>query len=994
MSRKIDITAILVWLIALRVSAQVEPILSYKAMQDPHCEAWVDSVVSRMDIREKVGQLLVYTITPDQSRANVAHLKEVINTYHVGGLLFSGGQLQDHVALTNLAQETAQVPLMITFDGEWGLNMRIKSIPAFPRNAILGCIRDEQLMYEYGKEVARQLREIGVHVNFAPVADVNINPRNPVINTRSFGEDPYNVADKVIAYSTGLESGGVLSVSKHFPGHGDTDVDSHKALPVLPFTRERLDSVELYPFRQAIGAGLGGIMVGHLQVDALDPGKRLPSSLSPNVVTGLLKEELDFRGLIFTDALSMSGVGTPGRLSVEALKAGNEVLLVPHPFKREYDNLLDAIKKGEISEAEIDRRCRKVLRYKYALGVDRQQPVQLSGLVQRLHTPQTESLLLNLKKAALTVVNNNEGVLPLYAEEKNIALLSVGDGNQDAAFVKELNKYAYVAHYKLTSATSGTQQAQLLKELRKHTRIIISIAGTGIKGHSAFLNNFEPEDHLVYAFFTPHKTMLDLEVPLAKADAIVLAHANETAVQQHAAAVLFGRKIANGRLSESLGRLFPAGAGVDITPSLRPTYEPADFGMDEEVLREIDQIATGAIKAGAMPGCQIVVLKEGKPVYDRCFGKFTYEGDREVLPTDLYDVASLTKTSATLLAVMKLYDKGMLNVTDLASKYLPYLKGTDKRSITLRDLLFHQSGLPATLPFWRELVDTETIKGTLFSRQRDAIHTIQTGPNTYISSVFDFKKEWVSGEPSEQYNLRMGDRLWINGAFRGEMMEEVIRTPLRQRKYVYSCVGFILLQQVVEAITGMPLDRFLSEEFYTPMQLERTAYLPLRHFEKEEVAPTVKTDYLRREMLQGYVHDEAAACQGGISGNAGLFSTARDVAMIHQMILNGGELDGKRYLSEETCRYFTTTKSGISHRVLGYNRPLKGSQHNPCSPSAPASVYGHTGFTGTCAWVDPENEMVFVFLSNRVYPNSWNNKLSSLDVRRKIQETLYRSLRR
>ena len=357
-----------------------EPSLVYSLRNNEECRQWVDSVMQRMSLKERIGQLFIYTIAPQLNKPNTDLLRKVVQEYKVGGLLFSGGLLENQVKLTNQAQEMAGVPLLITFDGEWGLAMRLRGTPSFPRNRVLGCIRDNGLLYEYGREVARQCREIGVQVNFAPVADVNINPDNPVINTRSFGEDPVEVARKVVAYSRGLESGRILSVSKHFPGHGDTDVDSHKALPVLPFTRERLDSVELYPFRRAIRAGLGGIMVGHLEVPAWEPQAGLPSSLSRRIVTDLLKEELGFKGLVFTDALAMRGVSGQGHLCLQALKAGDDLLLVPRSLEGELEAVRAAVRSGELPEAEINRRCRKVLMYKYALGLSKKPHVRLSGL--------------------------------------------------------------------------------------------------------------------------------------------------------------------------------------------------------------------------------------------------------------------------------------------------------------------------------------------------------------------------------------------------------------------------------------------------------------------------------------------------------------------------------------------------------------------------------------------------------------------------------------
>ena len=409
----------------------VEPIMIRSVSNDERCRQWVDSVLNRMNLRERIGQLFIYTIAPQQDKANRDLLRKVVDGYKVGGLLFSGGLMENQAILTNEAQKMADVPLMITFDGEWGLSMRLRGTPVFPRNMILGCIQNDSLLYEYGREMARQCRELGVQVNFAPVADVNINPKNPVINTRSFGENPANVADKVIAYARGLEDGGVLSVSKHFPGHGDTDVDSHHSLPKLTFSRARLDSVELYPFKKAIQAGLSGMMVGHLEVPVLESKRGVPSSLSRSVVHDLLTQEMKFQGLVFTDALAMKGVSVNNAsICLQALKAGHDLLLVPRRIKEEVDAILDAVKNGELTEAEIEAKCRKVLTYKYALGLSKKPFVRLSGLSNRINTAHTRDLIRRLNQEAITVLKNKNDVLPLDTDIREIAVLNVGDAKE------------------------------------------------------------------------------------------------------------------------------------------------------------------------------------------------------------------------------------------------------------------------------------------------------------------------------------------------------------------------------------------------------------------------------------------------------------------------------------------------------------------------------------------------------------------------------------
>lgn len=981
---------------AQNVTTTAEPLLVYKALQDEDCRHWVDSVMNKLSFKEKVGQLFIYTIAPVDTKRNLELLREAVDTYKVGGLLFSGGKMQTQVDLTNRAQKQAKVPVMITFDGEWGLAMRLRGTPVFPRNMVLGCIRDNQLIYEYGREVARQCRQIGVQVNFAPVADVNINPKNPVINTRSFGEDPVQVADKVIAYAYGLEGGGVLSVCKHFPGHGDTDVDSHKALPVLPFTRERLDSVELYPFKKAIRAGLGGMMVGHLQVPAIEPIGGLPSSLSRNVVYDLLTDELAFKGLIFTDALAMKGVSGNGNVSLQALKAGNDMVLAPRNLKDEIPAVLEAVEKGELSKEDIENKCRKVLTYKYVLGLKKKPFVQLSGLEQRVNSPQARDLIRRLNQAAITVLNNKNHILPLHADKaQRIALLEVGKPGETETLAKQMSRYASLSRFRLRPNQTEEENRRLRDSLAAYKRIVIAVSEQRLAPYHPFFAKFAPESPAIYLFFTPGKMMLQIHRAVSDASAVVLGHSHNSDVQRQTADILFAKATADGRLSASLGGLFPTGAGVTITPESPSHFIPEEYGLSSALLKKIDTIALDGIQQGAYPGCQVVVLKNGHIMFDKAFGTYAGKGSPRVESTDIYDLASLSKTTGTLLAVMKLYDKGRFNLTDKISDYLPFLQRTDKKDITIREILYHQSGLPPWLPFYQEAIDKDSYDGKLFSARKDAQHPVRIGTATWANPKFKFKSEYISPVKTGDYTVQICDSLWLNRSFRKVIEEKIMETPLKQKRYVYSDIGFILLGMLVEQLAGMPMEAYLQREFYGPMGLERTGYLPLRRFAKSEIVPSNKDRFLRKETLQGFVHDEASAFFGGLAGNAGLFSTAREVAHIYQMLLNGGEIDGKRYLSKETCQLFTTEVSKISRRGLGFDKPdMQDSKKGNCASVAPAGVYGHTGFTGTCAWVDPENELVYVFLSNRIYPDVTNRKLNQLHIRERIQEAIYGAMKK
>lgn len=980
-----------------------DPSLVCSLQNDTRCRQWVDSVLKQLTLKERIGQLFIYTIAPQQNKANRELLRKVVEDYKVGGLLFSGGLMQNQVALTNEAQQMADVPLMITFDGEWGLSMRLRGTPGFPKNMVLGCIRDDSLIYEYGREMARQCRELGVQVNFAPVADVNINPRNPVINTRSFGENPRDVADKVIAYSKGLEDGGVLSVSKHFPGHGDTDVDSHKALPTLPFSRARLDSVELYPFKKAIQAGLGGIMVGHLEVPVFEPRKGLPSSLSRNVVHDLLTRELKFQGLIFTDALAMKGVSGNSSICLQALKAGNDLLLVPRRIKEEVEAILDAVKRGDLKETDVERKCRKVLTYKYALGLARKPYVRLSGLGTRINTPKTRDLIRRLNLAAITVLDNQTKLLPLDPSVKEVAVLNIGDSREIQPFIKELSQFTRPVEIQLGKNLTTAQCRQLQDSLARYKRILVCVTEHRLTPYQTFFTQFAPGVPVAYLCFIPGKQVLQIHRGISAGEAVILAHSSNDDVQKQVAGILYGRASADGRLSASIGNLFAAGTGLSLGPQTMPHFVPEEYGINSRLLSLIDEIAEEGIREGAYPGCQIVVLKDGKEMYNKAFGTYTGKGTaakREaksvpVTSASVYDLASLTKTTATLLAVMKLYDKGRLNLTDRVSDYLPFLQDTDKKDITVRELLLHESGLPSTLLFYQDAIDKDSYSGTLFKGRPDNVHPVRIGSRTWANPKFRFRKELASKVRTEEFTLQVSDSLWLNRSFKDEYLQKIADAPLRDKRYRYSCVGFIVLQQLVEARAGMPMDEFLAREFYTPMGLKRTGFLPLRFLKKEEIVPSSKDAFLRKTTLQGFVHDESAAFQGGVSGNAGLFSTAGEVARIYQMLLNGGELDGTRYLSRETCKLFTTVVSKISRRGLGFDKPdSRHPQKSPCAASAPASVYGHTGFTGTCAWVDPDNGLVYVFLSNRIYPDAWNTRLMRLDIRTRIQEVIYEALKK
>ena len=980
----------------LHAQNKVQPFLT---TPDARCTQWVDSVMAELSLPEKAGQLLMAAVPAQMDKVTKKQVRDLAKKYKIGGLLFAQGTAEEQVMLTNLAQKTSKVPLLIGFDGEWGLSMRLKNVPDFPRNAALGCITDNQMIENYGREVARELKELGVHVNFAPVADVNTNPLNPVINVRSFGEDPVWVAEKVVAYGRGLESGGVLAVVKHFPGHGDTDLDSHRTLPVLRHDKERMDSVELYPFREAIRAGLGGVMVGHLQTPAYEKNDRLPSSLSAAVITDLLKGQMGFGGLVFSDALDMRGVTRVPGYVVKALKAGNDVLLVQYDAPKAWLEVMEAIKNGELTEEEINERCRKVLECKYQLGLrSKPEKLQVSGVGFRIRSEEARNLAASLRNKSVTVLNNYFNMLPLSTDAKGrgIAVLSMGEKTVDSTFVAAMQGHGAIDCFRLPWDASEAAKKEMQQKLNAYGRVVVSIAGVNYVSDADvdFLKNLELQAPLAYVFFTPYRLLPILTPALAKANAVVLAHSAENDLQQHVAGVLFGEEAANGRLSMSIGNLFPKGTGCDMVPGTKPvTAMPDDYGMKSYVLQGIDGIVHKGLEAGAYPGCRVLIWKDGNAVYDKSYGSHSVKDSTAVRTTDLFDVGALTKTTATLLAVMKLYDEGKLKLDDKASSYLSILRGTNKRNITIRQLLMHESGLPPYIRFYMEAIDPNSVHGPYAQSWKDEWHQTQVSEHSYYCSNFKFKRGLMTAQQDKTHTLHVAEGMWLNNSFKNTILRTIARSSLETNRSVDSDLDFILLQQIVEHITQLPLDLYVAKEFYAPMGLQRTLFRPLEKFQKSEIMPTASNDFLRRQDLCGFVHDEAAAFLGGVAGHAGLFSTASEIAAVYQMLLDGGTWNGKRFLSEETCRLFTTEKSLVSRRGLGFDKPdVSIVKRSPCAPSAPEAVYGHSSFTGCCVWTDPGSRTVYVFLSNRLCPDVWNTKLGDMDIMTDIQELIFQSL--
>ena len=950
---------------------------------------WVDSVYNQMSLDERIGQLIIIHVNGDNGAANRQKLVSLIRDQHVGGVLFSKGTPENQARLTNLAQENARVPLMMTFDGEWGLSMRLANTTRFPKNMMLGAVKNDSLIYYYGREVARQCRLAGIQVNFAPDIDVNSNPSNPVIGIRSFGEDPKRVAKLGVAYASGLEGGKVLAVAKHFPGHGDTSTDSHKVLPLIDHSRERLDDVELVPFKRYIDAGLASVMTGHLNIPALD-NSGVPSSLSKPIVTDLLQNELGFGGLVFTDGLAMKGVSVEKDMSVRAILAGNDLLLGPLNAKKEYEALKAAVADGMLSDSLINVRCRKILEYKYILGLNKLKPVDVDNLSSRLNIPYAEWLCRKLNEEAITLLKNEDKIVPLKSlDKKKIAAISLG-APHNSPFQMTLRLYGDVACF---NAMSIAELKKLQPELSQYNTILVSVHSNRVFSSDDIQSVVEGKNSVI-TFFTSPYSMSRFNTVIKNTDAVVLAYENTPFAQEYAAQAIFGGTNISGKLPVTVRGLYAVGDGID-TEKTRLGYNlPEEVGIKSSDLDQIEAIVKEGIAQQAFPGCQVLIAKDGVVIYNQSFGSFEYNQAQAVTNEDLYDLASMSKASGTIPAIMKLYDEKKITLQSPLSKYVPQLRDTDKENLTIRQALFHETGLPSIIQYYMPAIDTDSYEGRLISYKPLDSYPALIDNGAWARTDFKYKSNLISDVSKPGFSKRISDNLYISDSYQDTILYRIAESKLRPNKsYLYSCLNFMLLKEVVEQVSDSDLNTFLQNNFYRKLGAVTTTYNPLTKFDKNMIAPTEQDDFLRKQLLQGYVHDEGAAFLGGISGNAGLFSNANDLAKLYQMWLNLGSYGGEKYLSKETTRLFTTAKSPNSRRGLGFDKPdPRNNRSSPTAPQAPISVYGHTGFTGTCFWIDPDNNMIYIFLSNRVNPSRTHKKLMTLNIRPRIQSVIYNAM--
>lgn len=938
-------------------------------------EQWADSVLNTLDTRQKIAQLIMMAVYSNKTESYNQQTVELFEQQQIGGIIFMQGGPVRQAMLCNRIQAVLNIPAMVAIDAEYGLGMRLDSTIYYPRAMALGAIGSTEPIYDFGAEVARQCRRLGVNINFAPVLDINVEPKNPIISSRSFGESKLHVTNCASAYARGMQDNGVLAVGKHFPGHGDTHTDSHLALPLVDHSRRRLNDIELYPFRKTADL-MGGMLVAHLAVPALEPDTLLPSTLSKRIVDSLLIKDLGYKGLIFTDALNMRGVANafePGELEVRAFMAGNDILLFPKNAELTINSIEQAIADSLISLDELNRRCRKVLTAKAWMGLNHYQPIDTTNLYADLHSTGAVAMQNRLTGQSLTLIKN-KGKLPInHLSDNKILSITLG-GAPDNKFQQQLLCYAAADTLNLTTYPTDSVISVVFDSASAYSTVIVTTLGTNELQSKNFGVIPESAKLIDTLALNGNVVLVHLGNPYALAkiqninnlQAILVGFRANSETQEMAAQAIFGGLTVKGRIPVSANGNILEGAGQNIDHKTRLTYSnTACAELETAPFDKIDSIINQCIKGKIMPGCQLLFGVKGNVVYNKAFGYHTYDSLQPVQLTDIYDIASVTKVTATTTALMMLYDQKRFKLNDKLSTYVPVIAKSNKKDLKINQILTHQAGLKNWVPFYQ---NTFTPDGSL-------------RPDLY------------SQTKNNKFSIQISDSLYLNSKYTDTIYSEIAKSPLGDKKYLYSDLGFYLFPLMIEKLTGMKIDEYCNEKIFEPLGMSNTGYRPLERFDTVRIVPSEIDSNWRHDTICGFVNDQGAAMLGGVSGHAGLFSNANDLAKLCQLWLNGGTYGDVKLFNPGTVKTFTTAPFSGNRRALGFDKPLvKFNTNGPTCEKASQKSFGHSGFTGAYIWIDPEYECFMVFLTNRTYPTSKDNKLAKLNIRTQIQELFYQTI--
>ena len=934
---------------------------------------WVDSVYQSMSLPEKIGQLFMVDVFSSDPPEKINKVKRLITEHKIGGVIFSKGGPVRQAKLNNEFQAMSKIPLLIGMDAEWGLGMRLDSTYSFPWNMTLGAINDISLVEKTGRHIGEHCKRLGVHINFAPVVDINTNPNNPIIGNRSFGEDKINVTLKALAFMKGMQSTGTLANAKHFPGHGDTETDSHKTLPTIGFSAQRIDEVELFPYKQLIKNNLESIMVAHLNVPSLENRPNYPSSISKYIVSGILKQNMGFNGLIFTDALNMKGASnfkSPGDIDLVAFWAGNDVLLISENVPIAIAKIQEAYYSRYITEERLAHSVKKILAAKYKVGLQHYRPVETFNLVNDLNRLQDDLLYEELMENAITFAKNKNETLPIRdLDTRKIAYVKMGD-DDGSVFLNELKKYAKIHEVK------AEKLDELILKLKSYNTVIVGFHRSNdnpwkdykfTDQELVWLYEIARNNNVILDVFVKPYALLDLRAS-ENFEAVVVSYQNSKISQEKSAQLIFGGLSSKGTLPVSCGEEFKVGTGFHTNPLKNLSYGlPESVGMSSYRLQKVDSVAQMSVDSLMTPGLQLLIARKGKVIYNKNFGKHTYEGNTKVKNNDIYDVASLTKILATLPLLMELEEKGVVSLDSKLGNLLPEYNRSNKKSITLKEMLSHYARLKPWIPFYLKTLDLDS-----------------GFPDTKY-----FRKKY-----SKDFNIKISKSMYLRSDYQDTINKLVKDSELLSKlTYRYSDLPYYILKKYIEEHYDQSMDKLVQQHLYASLGANFTSYLPSGKFSDTQIVPTEEDKYFRYEKVHGFVHDMGAAMQNGVGGHAGLFSNANDVAKIMQMYLQKGFYGGKRYFKQQTLDKFNTCYfcENNNRRGVGFDKPQL-EEIGPTCGCVSMTSFGHSGFTGTYAWADPDEEIVYVFLSNRTYPTAENQLLLSYNIRTEIQRLIYEAI--
>ena len=965
---KILIRVLFVSIISFSFSQDQNPLMSEDYLKQ---KKWTDSIYNSLTLDEKIGQLFMPIVFSKHDESHKAEILNLINKYHIGGLIFSLGNPHKHAKWLNEFQNKSKTPLLIGMDAEWGVSMRLDSVIKFPWSMTLGAINDNNIIRKIGKRMGEQEKLLGINISFSPVLDLNTNPNNPIIGNRSFGQDKSNVTSKAIALMQGIQEAGVLTSGKHFPGHGDTYQDSHKELPLVNFTRERLDEIEIYPYRRLISKGLSSVMIAHLNVPELTGNNKVPTSLSFEVVTELLKKEMGFKGLIFSDAMNMKGVLDNKKfknVDLSAFQAGNDIILVSNNVPLGIKKIKIAYKNKEISESRLEESVKKILMAKYKAGLSNKKIIENQGLFEKLNTKLDTILVTEAFKKSVTLLTNENELLPLDQNKKYAHIKLGDDSGQD--FLESLKKYGIIK-----SINPKLSLSEIKNELKEIDKVIISLhrkddnpyrSEKFFKSDIDLIKSISEYKKIVLNVFVKPYTLRDLD-KITGIDALVVSYQNNPICQKVSADKIFGIDSYDGKLPVSASSKFKVGDGILLKSihKLRLSSELL-LGFDPNKLKEIDRLAKIAIDSLMTPGLQIFISRKGKIIYNKSFGHHTYKKNLKVKNEHIYDLASLTKILAALPLVITEVDRGELNIEDTIGELIQDYKGSNKSNITIKEILSHYARLVPWIPFYKETLDKNSFP----------------------------KRKYYRKSKSNRFSVPVAKNLFLRSNYSKKIDKIIKNSPLLDTlEYRYSDLAFFIVKKYFDKKYDKSLQQIVHERIYKPLGLKRTMYNPTKMIPAEEIVPSELDTYFRHGELRGYVHDMGAAMQSGIGGHAGLFSNATEVGVIMQMFLKKGKYDGKILFDDKTFDLFNYCYYCIkgNRRGVGFDKPQLKDRGSTCGCVSPES-FGHMGFTGTYAWADPEHEIVYVFLSNRTYPTMSNNLLGDHDIRTRIQQIIYDSI--